>query len=150
MFRFEPQFLDDLLTGRRIERDIAVRDVLSFTRHEPFNIYIDVMAVDPDLPIHLRTLYAGIIVSRFADTLLNLLANGYTIAKLFTVTATKEGDSLVRKLGFHLMDGKSRAPGRTAYEFALDEQGIEQLKEHSRREVYHVDGRAESETDINR
>src|SRR5579885_79571 len=70
VFRFPPEFLDDLLTGRRIEREITVREVLAFERHKPFDVYIDVMAVDPDLPTHLRRLYAGIIASRFADTIL--------------------------------------------------------------------------------
>lgn len=133
LFRFPPEFLDDLLTGRRIEREITVREVLPFTRHEPFSIYIDVMAVDPQLPHHLRNLYAGIIVSRFANVILDLRANGYQIEKLYTVTATKEGDRLVKKAGFHLMEGKSLAPGRTAYEFELDETGIERLKEFTRR-----------------
>lgn len=133
LFRFPPEFLDDLLTGRRIEREITIREVLPFTRHEPFSIYIDVMAVDPQQPHHLRNLYAGIIVSRFANVILDLRANGYQIEKLYTVTATKEGDRLVKKAGFHLMAGKSQADGRTAYEFELDETGIERLKEFTRR-----------------
>src|SRR3989442_3829152 len=89
MFRFPEQFLDDILTGRRIEREITVKDVLPFTRGEAFSVYIDVMAVDPRLSHHERSLYAGIIVSRFADAILNLRANGYQIEKLYTVTATK-------------------------------------------------------------
>jgi len=137
MFRFPPAFLDDLLTGRRIEREITVREVLPFVRLEPFNVYIDVMAVDPALPAPLRRLYAGIIVSRFADIVLNFRANGYLIEKFFTVTATQEGDNLVKKLGFRLMEGKSIAPGRTAYQYSLDEEGIQHLRDLSRRGVYH-------------
>jgi predicted DNA-binding transcriptional regulator AlpA len=137
MFRFPPEFLDDILSGRRIEREISVREVLPFVRLEPFSIYIDVMAMDPLLPPHLQHLYAGIMTGRFADTVLNLRANGYLIEKAYTVTATQEGDNLVRKVGFRLMEGKSIAPGRTAYEFPLDEQGIEHLRELSRRGVYH-------------
>jgi hypothetical protein len=133
MFRFPPDFLDNLLTGKQIEREITVREVLQFTRHEPFDIYIDVMAVDPQLPHHLRNLYAGIIVSRVANVILDLRANGYQIERLYTVTATKEGDALVRKAGFHLMQGKSQADGRTAYLFELDETGIQRMKEFSRR-----------------
>lgn len=140
MFRFPPEFLDDILVGRHIERDITVKEVIPFTRLEPFNIYIDVMAVDPNLPHHLQHLYAGIIVSRFANVILDLRANGYLINILYTVTATPEGDNLVRKLGFRLMQGKSLASGRIAYEFQLDEQGIEQLKQLSRREGdFHAD-----------
>jgi hypothetical protein len=135
LFRFLPQFLDALLTGRHIERDITVKEVLPFTRLEAFNLYIDVMAIDPQLPHHLRHLYAGVIVSRLADVLLDLRANGYLIEALYTVTATQEGDNLVKKLGFHLMSGKSLAPGRVAYEFRLDEQGLKHLKSFSRRGV---------------
>jgi len=140
-FRFTPEFLDDILTGRRIEREITVREVLPFIRGEDFSIYIDVMAVDPQLAPdprvahHLRSLYAGIIVSRFTDAILDLRANGYQIKKLYTVSATKAGDNLVRKVGFRLMKGKSQATGRIAYEYRLDKAGIEHLKEFSRREV---------------
>ncbi len=135
LFRFPPQFLDDILTGRHIERDITVNEVLPFTRLQPFNVYIDVMAVDPQLPHHLRHLYGGIIVARLSDVLLDLRANGYLIETLYTVTATQEGDNLVKKLGFHLMDGKSLAPGRVAYEFRLDEEGLTHLRSFSRRGV---------------
>lgn len=133
MFRFTPAFLDDLLTGRRIEREITTKVMLPFKRLEPFDVYIDVLAMDPTLSHHLQRLYAGILVTRFADTLSNLLGNGYFIRKLYTVTASQEGDHLVKKLGFHLMEGKSIVPGRTAYEFDLDEVGKQRLKEISRR-----------------
>lgn len=133
MFRFPSALLDDLLTGRRIEREITVKEVLPFTRLEPFDIYIDVMAVDPTLPSHLRHLYAGIIASRLAAMLLDLLANGYLIQTMYTVSATKEGDNLVRKADFRLIKGKSIAPGRLAYNFPLDEQGIKRLQELSGR-----------------
>lgn len=134
-FHFLPEFLDDLLTGRRIEREISIKVMLPFKRLEPFEIYIDVLAMDPTLSHHLQHLYAGILVSRFADTLLSLVGNGYFIKKIYTVTATQEGDNLVRKLGFRLMEGKSIVPGRTAYEFDLDEAGIQRLKQISRREI---------------
>jgi predicted DNA-binding transcriptional regulator AlpA len=137
MFRFPPEFFDGILTGRRIEREITIREVLPFVRLEPFTVYIDVMAIDPLLPAHLRHLYAGIMTARFADTVLNLRANGYLIEKAYTVTATQEGDTLVRKVGFRLMEGKSIAPGRTAYEFILDDEGIAHLRDLSRRGVYH-------------
>lgn len=132
MFRFPPEFLDDILTGRHIERDITVREVLRFKRLEPFDVYIDVMAMDPRLSAHERHLYAGILVSRFANVILDLINNGYQIQRLYTVTATPEGDNLVNHIGFQLMPGKSLAPGRVAYVFPLDEQGIERLKERAR------------------
>ena len=67
-------------------------------------------------------------MSRVANVILDLRANGYQIERLYTVTATQEGDALVRKAGFHLMQGKSQADGRTAYLFELDETGIERMK----------------------
>lgn len=135
MFRFVEVFLDDLLTGRKIERQITLQEMLKFERLVPFNVYIDVLAVDPALPLSARHYYGGLIVTRFADVLLDLRANGYFIEKLFTVSATKEGDTLIRKLGFHLMEGKSLVPGRIAYEFPLDEAGIKQLEHFSRRGI---------------
>ena len=145
VFRFSPAFLDDLLSGRRIERDITVNDVIPFKRLEPFDVYIDVLAMDPTLPGKLRRWYAGVLVSRFADTILNLLGNGYFLQNLYTVTATPEGDRLVNEVGFQLMEGKSIVPGRTAYKLPMDANGIERLKERSRRGVYHhVDSRTEN------
>jgi hypothetical protein len=129
MFHLPPTFLDDLLTGKRIERDITLKEVLKFPRLEPFDIYIGVLAVDPNLSAHERHLYAGIIVSRFANLILHLRDNGYLIRTVYVVSATKEGDNLIRKVGFRLIPGKSIAPGRLAYEFPLDDQGIQRLQE---------------------
>jgi predicted DNA-binding transcriptional regulator AlpA len=147
MFRFPPDFLDDLLTGRRIERDITIKEVLPFARLEPFNVYIDVLAMDPTIETELRHWYAGILMSRFADTVLNLLGNGYFIRAFYTVTASPEGDRVVRHAGFRLMPNKSIVPGRTAYEFPVDDVGMQKLREISRREIYHVHGRAEDSRD---
>lgn len=132
MFRFPDVFLDDILAGRRIEREITLKEVLPFPRHEPFSIYIDVMAVDPIYNRHLRKFYAGEMISRFANALLNLRRMGYLIDILYTVSATPEGDNLIRGLGFQLMEGKSIEPSRIAYQFKLDEQGLKQV-EHLKR-----------------
>jgi predicted DNA-binding transcriptional regulator AlpA len=132
-FRFPPEFLDDILAGRHTEKDITLKEVLPFTRLEPFDVYIDIVAVDPRLPHHLRNLYASIIISRFANRILDLRNNGYFIQTLYIVTTTPEGDNLAKKLGFQLMEGKSKVPGRIAYRATLDEEGIEQLKRISRR-----------------
>jgi len=128
MFHLPEEFLDDLLTSRKIERDITLREVLPFVRLELFCIYIDVVAIDPNLPKHVQHLYAGILISRFVDLLINLIANGYEITRIYTVTSTIEGDNLARKLGFRLMEEKSIAPGRTAYEYVLDQVGFERLR----------------------
>lgn len=128
MFRFPPEFLNDILTGDRIEREITVKEVLPFTRGEDFDIYIDVMAMDPLLTHHQQEYYGGVMASRFANEILNLLANRYQVRNIYTVTATPEGDRLVQGAGFHLLEGKSRKPGRIAYIFPLDEEGRARLK----------------------
>lgn len=133
MFRFHEAFLDDLLTGRKIEREITEKDMYPFMRLDPFDIYIDVIAIDPLFPMHLRQLYAGIILSRFIDVLNNMIVNNYQISHVYTVTTTVEGDNLVKKLGFSVMQGKSIAPGRIAYQYLLDEIGFERLQTMSRR-----------------
>jgi len=135
MFRFPPEFQDDILTGKHIEIDITLNEVLRFEKGVPFSIYIDVLATDPELPEGLRSWYGWLVVKNFVNEILNLLANGFQIETLYTVTATKEGDNLVRKLGFQLMKGKSQSAGRIAYQFPLDEEGTRHLQQLSRREV---------------
>jgi predicted DNA-binding transcriptional regulator AlpA len=132
IFRFPEDFLDDILTGRKIERQITVKEVLPFERLVPFNVYIDVLATDPRLSEHERTLYGGWLPFYLTERILDFLSNGYLIQKVYTVTATKEGDTLVRKAGFREMVGKSIAPGRVAYEYPLDTEGIAALKEKIR------------------
>lgn len=129
MFRFPDSFLDDILTGRQIERAITTKHMLKFSRTEPFDIYIDVLASDPRLPAHLRRRYSGLFVAYFANKILDLLANGYKIRTLYTVTASPEGDRLVKKVGFQRMEGKSQVKGRIAYQFPLDEQGKARMAE---------------------
>ncbi|MEO7019946.1 MAG: helix-turn-helix domain-containing protein [Ktedonobacteraceae bacterium] len=133
MFHFDEAFLNDLLTGRKIEREITEKNMYPFVRLVPFSIYIDVIAIDPLLPMHLRQLYAGITLSRFVDVLSNMIVNNYQISCVYTVTTTVEGDNLVKKLGFSKMQGKSIAPGRIAYQYTLDQPGFEHLQTISRR-----------------
>ena len=129
LLRFAPAFLDDLLTGRQIEREITVQQILPFERLQPFDVYIDVMAVDPTLPPHHRRFYAGLIAVRLAKKLLELRSNGYLIERLCTVTTRPEGDRMVKRIGFHPIVGKSMVPGRLPYEFPLNEVGIEKIQE---------------------
>jgi len=56
-------------------------------------------------------------------------------ARLAVAQAAGEGDQLVDKLGFQLMEGKSIAPGRTAYQYILDQDGIYHLQMYSRRKT---------------
>ncbi|HYL42495.1 MAG TPA: hypothetical protein VEU97_03830 [Ktedonobacteraceae bacterium] len=128
MFRFPSDFLDALLSGRRIEAEISVREVQPFERLVAFTTYIDVIAVDCTLPLHLRRLYAGIIIFHFIDVIHNLLANDYQITGIYTVTTTKEGQRLAEKIGFRQMTGKSIVPGRIAHEYPLDNEGIQRLQ----------------------
>src|SRR5712691_1871582 len=85
MLRFAPAFLDDLLTGRQIEREITVQHILPFERLQTFAVYIDVMAIDPTLPPHHKRFYAGLIAVRLANKLIELRSNGYLIDRLCTV-----------------------------------------------------------------
>jgi hypothetical protein len=135
MFRFPDCFLDDLLTGRKVEIDISVNDLEPFVRLEPFPVYIDVIAIDPNLPAHRQRLYAGTLVSRTVDLLANLIANGYQITHVYTVTSTKEGDELVKKLGFQRMEGKSIVASRTAYQYVLDQERVERLRTFNHRGI---------------
>jgi hypothetical protein len=128
MFNFADDLLDQLLVGSKIERDITAADVRPFQRLEPFNIYIDVLVVDSNLPMHLQKLYGGILVSRFVDLLLNLYSNGYAIQHVYTVTTSSVGERLARKLGFEKLEGKSLIPSRAAYKVAFDQEHIHQLK----------------------
>jgi len=128
MFRFSENFLDDLLTGHKIEHDITVNEMEPFVRLEPFGIYIDVIAVDPNLPAHVRHLYAGLLVSHAVDLLANLIANGYQITHIYTVTSTEEGNNLVKKLGFRHLEKKSIVHSRSAYEYVLNEKGLQHLR----------------------
>ena len=136
LFHFPNDFLEDLLIGQKIERDITPKDVLPFVRLEPFSIYVDVIAVDPDLPKHLRHIYAGIITARLIKIILYLIANGYQITHIYTVTATPEGENLVRKLGFRLMEDKSIAPERVAYEYPIDADVLQRFRVFQHREMY--------------
>jgi hypothetical protein len=128
MFNLADDLLDQLLVGKKIERDVTLADVNPFRRLEPFNIYIDVLVIDTSLTPHLQKLYGGILVSRFIDLLLNLYSNGYLIQHIYTVTTTASGEELVHKLGFEKLEGKSLIPTRTAYKGAFDQAHIHRLK----------------------
>jgi hypothetical protein len=128
MFRLPDSFLDDVLTGRKIEREISLREVLPFIRLEPFAIFLDKIAVDPVLPTHLRRFYAGIMIFHFIGVLSNLLTNDYQVTRLYAVTTTQEASTLLEKLGFQHLAGKSMVPGRLAYEYRLDGAGLAHLQ----------------------
>lgn len=128
LFHLRDCMLTDLLTGRKSESEITLRDIKPFTRPEPFSVYIDVVAIDPSLPDHVQHLYAGIMIFCVIDLILDLLVNNYLITHLFTVTTRMKGDHLVRKIGFEFLEGKSLVTGRSAYVYPLDDQGIRYLQ----------------------
>lgn len=133
LFRFLPAFLEDLLSGRKIERDIGVKDVQPFTRLEPFSIYIDAFVVDPNLPAHEQDYYKSLLTVHTLDLILTLLANNYQITHLYTVSSNRQSDEQLHKLGFRPLPGKSLVPARTAYELALNEDTIALLRAMSQR-----------------
>ena len=128
LFRLTDRFLDDLLTGRKLEREITVENVLPFVRLEPFSVYIDVVAVNSHLPRHLHRLYAGIMIHRFIDLLYHLLINDYQITGLYTIPDTKDGEKVIERLGFQYIEGKSLIVTRPVYVYQFNAEGIERLK----------------------
>jgi hypothetical protein len=125
LFRFKPEFLERLLQGTSLERDITTHDILPFDQLETFDIYIDVIVVDPDLPHHLRSLYAGILLAHFVQLMLQLYqVEHYPLRHLYTVTTTHEGARIVPRFGFHQLPQKSLIPARIAWENCFQEQGI--------------------------
>ncbi|GCF07289.1 hypothetical protein KDI_08530 [Dictyobacter arantiisoli] len=133
MFHFSDELLDHLLTGKKIEREIKVNDVLPFPRLEPFTIYIDVLVIDPALSNHLQKLYAGILISRFVDLLLHLRSNGYLFDKIYTVTSSGAGERLVKKLGFEKLEHKSLVPARIPFVACFDQEHIYTLQMKQRK-----------------
>lgn len=130
MFRLPEAFLDDLLTGRKIQRDITLKEMRPLARLEPFPIYLDGVATDPHLPPALHQPYTDMLLFHFISLLLNLLLNGYQLTCIYTVVTLPERETLVQQLNFQQMVGKSIAPGRTAYEYILDEPGIARMREY--------------------
>jgi hypothetical protein len=124
LFRFKPEFLECLLTGTALERDITVQDVLPFERQEVFDVYIDVIIVDPALPHHRRNLYAGILLAHFVQLILQLHCEGYHLRHLYAVTTTQEGARIVPRFGFQQLPQKSFVPGRIAWKNCFQEEGL--------------------------
>jgi hypothetical protein len=127
LFRLTAEMLDDLLTGRKIEREITVKDVLPFVRLEPYSLYTDMLAVDPTLPPDLQQYYTDIIMSRTIDVIFDLRAHDYLIEAWYATVNTAEREALAQKNGFRLMQGKSIAPARKAYECVLNEENLKHL-----------------------
>ena len=134
MFRLPDGLLDDLLTERKMLLEITVEQVLPFVHLEPFSVYINIIAVNPDLSKHLQRLYAGTIIYRFIDLLYHFQNNGYQIDTLYATAYTSAGERLLKKLSFQQMQGKSLAARRSAYQYVLDAQGLQRLREFQ--EVY--------------
>ena len=127
LFRFTDTFLDKILHGEQVERNITIHDFLPFTRLESFNLYIDVLAIDPLLSHHLRNLYAGLLVSHLFHLLVSLQKNGYLIDKVYTITSTRESDNLAARAGFQKVQTRSLTPNRVVWELPLGEKQVQLL-----------------------
>jgi hypothetical protein len=127
IFHLPPLFLEQLLVGTKIERDITLNEVVPFTRLKSFSIYIDVLVVDSLLPQHQQSLYAGLLISHMLHLFVFLRKNGYLIEKVYTITTSKETDALTKRVGFCRLSHKSLSPGRVAWELTLNEASISQL-----------------------
>ena len=134
IFSLSREVVDDLLTGRKIEADITQHLVLPFVRREPLDVYLDAIAIDPDLPGHQFRYYAGVLIYRFIDLLVRRLANNFQIVGLYVVAHSARDERLLKKLGFQYMQGKSLVPTRKPYRYLLDASGIERLQ--NLQEVY--------------
>lgn len=130
LFRLPDGLLDDLLTERKIPAEITVEHVLPFVRLEPFSIYIDIIAINPDLSKHLQRLYAGMMLYRFIDLLSHLRGSNYQISGLYAVADTPAGERLLKKAGFQQMQGKSLVADRPAYQYLFDAQGLQRLRKY--------------------
>lgn len=128
VFSLSDEVLDDLLTGRKIEVDITQDRVLPFVRREPFNAYLDAIAIDPGLPKYQGRYYAGVLIYRFIDLLFRWLANDYQVKGLHIVAHSEQDERLLEKLGFQYMQGKSLVPTRRPYQYLMDAPGIERLR----------------------
>ncbi len=128
MFRLPDSFLDALLTGQKIEREITLREILPFVRLETFAIFLDKVVVDPGLSTHLRRFYAGVMIFHFIGVLSHLLANDYQVTHLYALSTTQQVSNLLKKLGFQQIAGKSLVPGRLAFKYTLDNAGLAHLQ----------------------
>jgi hypothetical protein len=126
LMRLPDELLNDLLTGRKIEREIGVKDVLPFERLQPFTVYTDVFVVDPRVPLEQQHLYGEVLLSGLIDILFDLRANGYLIERWMAVTVTPESDIVAERLGFRLLPG-NLAPGRKPGECVLNEANLRRL-----------------------
>ncbi len=127
-FSLSARVLDDLLTGQKIEEDITPDMVLPFTRLEPFDTYLDAIAIDPALPRHLARYYGGVLIYRFIDLLFHWLANDYQVVGLYAIAHSERDEQLLRRLGFQQMQGKSLVVTRKAYRYLLDVPGVKHLQ----------------------
>jgi hypothetical protein len=127
-FSFSAQVLDDLLTGQMIEEEITPGMVLPFTRLEPFDTYLDALAIAPGLPSHLARYYGGVLIYRFIDLLFRWLASDYQVMGLYAIAHSELDERLLRRLGFHHMPEKSLVVTRKAYRYLLDAPGIARLQ----------------------
>jgi excisionase family DNA binding protein len=128
MLSLSDEILDDLLTGKRKERGITPAMVLPFARLKPFDVYLDILTVDPDLPRHLMRYYAGVLIYRFIDLLFHWLENDYQIVGIYVVAYSEHEEMILRKLGFRYMRGKSLIANRKPYHYLMDVSGTEYLQ----------------------
>ena len=126
LMRLPDELLADLLSGRKIERDIRVRDVLSFERLQPFTVYIEDFATDPHIPSAQQPIYVDALLTGLVNVLLDLCINGYQVERWAAVSVLPESDAVAERLGCRWLPG-SFAPGRKPCECVLDEEHLRQL-----------------------
>jgi helix-turn-helix protein len=138
IFSLSEQVLDDLLTGQKIEADITSNMVLPFVRQKPFEIYLDALAIDSQLPQHQAHYYAGVLIYHCIDLLFRWLINDYQITGLYVVVHSGQDEKVLQHLGFQFMQGKSLVSTRKPYRYLIDPPGRERLQRLQERYWHHT------------
>lgn len=128
MFRLKESVLDDLLAGRKVIREIKVGDILPFARLESFDIYLQVIAIKPDLSPHLRRLYSGIMLHHFVGLILYLFTSHYHMRNIYTLAYSKEWERLIERLGFYPVPGKSLVADQQVFVCHIDVLYLENMQ----------------------
>jgi hypothetical protein len=129
LLRLPPGAMNALLGGTRSNSSIAVAESLPFSRDEDFDLYVEELALDPDIPQHERTSSEEALISGFAGVLLGLLAQGYRLRAVYTVAGNQEALSLAQQIGFRTPEEQPARGSRTTCIFLLDEGGRQRLHE---------------------
>ncbi|GCE45916.1 hypothetical protein EI42_02664 [Thermosporothrix hazakensis] len=127
-----PSFLDDILSGRRADNEVALHHMVPVEPGKPIRLYVAVMAIDATLPLHLKRLYAGCLTASFARIMLALRAMDIRLETIYGVAVTAEGNHILRRFGFVPLEGGIHQGLIRAYHFPVDARGVQRLEQISK------------------